>query len=281
MSQALHFLCLLPKSAQLSQMQTESVQALFSKAAGLADGEIILKPGVEGIAILLDLEDLDKVAHAFAAHKWNRDHSFTLTEFKTLCLHLVDVNDVFDFVARNYDLEEEALTLKDKKLKPPINIPAPTSLPAKPHWKQFCDEYVEMIIVVDPAQNGLRKADRAALAMVLKHMKALHISDALLQLYMHTLKDRVQTQVSDALVASIAIAYDVSIEEAKESEKIVCTAKACLRGDPANLIDVIAKIEERKDRMHMLHGIIAAQEEIEVKSFGREEIGLSFLESLD
>ena len=179
---------------------------------------------------------------------------------------------------------EEALTRKDTKamlLKPPLNLPSPTCLPAKPHWKQFCREYVERIIVVDPAQNGLRKADRAALVMVLQHMKALHISDALLELYINTLTARVQTPVSDAQVASIATAYAVTIEEVEKSEKIVRTAKAGLRGDPANLIDVIATTEKRKEKRNMLHEMIAAQAEIQVKGFGSEQIGLSFLESLD
>ena len=105
-------------------MEKENVKALFEKAAGTEENAIIMKPGVEGIAILFEIEDISIVATAFAAQDWNADHSFTFTDFQILHQLLVDAEDEFETVDDidksleiediDHSLVEQGMTLIDK-----------------------------------------------------------------------------------------------------------------------------------------------------------------------
>ena len=94
-------------------MDKESAKAFFEKAAGSKTDAMMVKPGVEGIAILLDIEDVSRVAKAFADQHWNANHSFTFADFKILYQLLVDdEEDEFETVD---DMDNSAGAEMEKK----------------------------------------------------------------------------------------------------------------------------------------------------------------------
>ena len=110
---------------------------------------------------------------------------------------------------------------------------------------------------VDPTQNGLRKANKEALVIILRQLMNFGCLHDFIRFYLDKLQARVQTPDTDALEAQLATCFGISIEEVRVAGRIAAAATRRQVGDPAILADVIEKIHEREAKRQPIREAIS------------------------